>query len=129
MKKTLFTLMVLCFTGLAMAQEANETEFKMAIGDTIVWKPFEKCDALGYNIEGPKVISFKPIHWGEKIQVIALTVGNSSIIATCQDDNTEAVANFIVYDPNEVPVIVKKPVKPATMTFTGTYKFTPPTHN
>ena len=129
MKKTLITLMILCFAGLAMAQEANETEFKMAIGDTVIWKPFEQCDGLGYNVKGPKVINYKPIHWGEKIQVIAQKVGKSSIIATCQDNDTEAVANFIVYDPNEVPVIVEKPVKPATQTFTGTYKFVPPTNN
>jgi hypothetical protein len=129
MKKALFTLIILCIAGLSIAQEANETEFKVAVGDTIVWTPFEKCDAIGYNIKGPKVINFKPIHWGEKIQVIAQKVGNSSIIATCQDNDTEAVANFIVYDPNEVPVIVEKPVKPATQTFTGTYKFIPPTNN
>lgn len=129
MKKTLITLMVLCFASLAMAQEANETEFKMALGDTVVWMPFEKCDAIGYNVKGPKVINFKPLHFGEKIQVIAKMVGNGSITATCQDNDTEAVANFIVYDPNDVPVIVEKPVKPATQTFTGTYKFTPPTDN
>lgn len=129
MKKILFTLMILCFAGLAIAQEANETEFKMALGDTVVWEPFEKCDAIGYNIKGPKVINFKPLHFGEKIQVIAKKIGNSSIIATCQDNDTEAVANFIVYDPNEVPVVIEKPVKPATKTFTGTYKFAPPTDN
>ena len=129
MKKTLLTIMILCFAGLAIAQEANETEFKVAVGDTIVWEPFQKCHGIGYNVKGPKVISYKPLHYGEKLQVIAQKVGNSSIIATCQDNDTEAIANFIVYDPNEVPVIVEKPVKPATQTFTGTYKFIPPTNN
>ena len=129
MKKTLITLMILCFAGLAMAQEANETEFKMALGDTVVWMPFEKCDGIGYNVKGSKVINYKPLHFGEKIQVIAKMVGNGTIVASCQDNDTEAVANFIVYDPNYVPVIVEKPVKPATQSFTGTYKFNPPTDN
>ena len=121
--------MILCFASILTAQEANETEFKIAIGDTIVWMPFENCNGIGYNVKGPKVISFKPLHFGEKIQVIAKTIGNGSITATCQDNDAEAVAKFIVFDPNEIPVIVEKPVKPATQAFTGTYKFTPPTDN
>jgi hypothetical protein len=129
MKKALFTLIILCFAGLVTAQEANETAFKMALGDTIVWTPFEKCDAIGYSIKGPKVISFKPLHFGEKVQVIAKMIGNGSVVATCQDNDTVAVANFTVFDPNDVPVIAEKPVKPATQTFTGSYNFNPPTDN
>ena len=129
MKKVLFTLITLCFASLVTAQEANEIEYKMAIGDTVVWMPFDNCNGIGYNVKGPKVISFKPVHFGEKIQVVAKTIGNGSIIATCQDNDTEAIAKFVVFDPNEVPVIVEKPVKPATQTFTGTYNFTPPTDN
>ena len=129
MKKILITFMLLSLGGIAMAQETNETEFKMALGDTIVWKPFADCNMLGYNISGPKVISFKPVHFGEKIEIIAKKVGKSSIIATCQDNDTEAVANIIVNDPNDVPVIAEKPVKPATLPFTGTYKFVPPANN
>jgi hypothetical protein len=127
MKKSFLVLLLLAFGYLAVAQDAKETEFKMAIGDTVVWEPFEKCDAIGYNIKGPKLISFKPLHFGEKIQVIAKKAGNSSIVATCQDNDTEAVANFIVYDPDEAPIVAEKPVKPATKTFTDTYKFAPPT--
>ena len=115
--------MFLCFAGLAMAQE----EFKMSLGDTIVWRPFDSCNMISYNIQGPKVISFKPLHLGEKIQVIAMKVGTGSIIATCTNQDLESVANFIVYDPNDVPVVVEKPVKPETMSFTGTYTFNPPT--
>lgn len=129
MKKALFTIMILCFAGLAFAQEANKIEFKMVIGDTVVWEPFNKCNSINYNVKGPKVIKYKPLHYGEKIEVIAQKIGDGSIIATCQNDNVEAVANFIVYDPNDVPIIIEKPVKPATQTFTGTYKFTPPTDN
>ena len=129
MKKALIAMLFLCLTGFVMAQEANETEFKMSQGDTIVWKPFDNCNMLGYNIKGPKVISFKPVHFGEKIEIIALKVGKSSIIATCQSYDTTAVANIIVYDPNDVPVEVEKLEKPATLPFTGTYTFTPPTDN
>ena len=129
MKKVLFTFMILCFCGLVMAQESDKSEFKMAVGDTVVWTPFDNCDNIGYNVKGPKVISFKPLHFGEKIQVIALKVGDGSIIATCSDDGTKAVANFIVFDPNDTPVVAEKPKKPATKAFTGTYKFNPPTDN
>ena len=130
MKKTLITLLILCLTGFVVAQETNEAEFKAAIGDTVVWEPpLGKCDAIGYNIKDSKVIDFKYLHYGEKVQVVAKKVGKSSIIATCQDNNTQVVANFIVYDPNEVLIVKGKPVKPTTQTFTGTYKFTPPTNN
>ncbi len=129
MKKTLFTLLLLCFTFMVMAQEANVTEFKVAVGDTVIWMPFEKCDAIGYNVKGSKAINFNYLHFGEKIQVIAKKVGNSSIIATCHDNDTVAVAYFIVFDPNDVPAVAEKPVKPETQVFTGTFKFTPPTDN
>ena len=129
MKKALLSFMILCFCGLVTAQEMNKNEFKMALGDTVVWRPFDNCDNTGYEINGPKIISFKPVKFGDCIQVIAKRVGKSSIIATCNDGDTEAVASFIVFDPNDVPVGVEKPVKPATQTFTGTYEFNPPTDN
>ena len=129
MKRVLFSIMFLCFCGLVMAQEANETSFKMAIGDTVVWKPFENCDNNGFNINGPKIISFKAVQYGDRIQVVAKNVGKSSIVATCNDNNAEAIAKFTVFDPNEVSVVGEKPVKPATQTFTGVYKFNPPTDN
>jgi len=132
MKKALFTLMLLCFAGLMTAQEAEETnvtEFKILLGDTIVWKPFSDCNMLGYNITGPKVISFKPVHFGEMIEIVAKKVGKSSIVATCQDNGTEAVAVIYVSDPNDLPIVAEVPVKPETMPFTSTYSFNPPTDN
>ena len=119
--------MFLCIASIAMAQETNETEFKMAKGDTIVWMPFEQCDAIGYNVKGPKIINFKPIKFGDHLQIIAKEVGKSSIVATCNDNGAMAKANIIVFDPNDVPVMAEKPVKPATQPFTGTYQFNPPT--
>lgn len=129
MKKALFIFMILCFCGLITAQETNKNEFKMALGDTIVWKPFDNCDNIGYDVNGPKIISFKPVKFGECIQVTAKRIGKSSIVATCNDDSTMAIASFVVFDPNDVPVVVEKPVKPATQAFTGVYKFNPPTDN
>ena len=108
-------MLFLCLAGFMMAQETNETEFKMALGDTLVWKPFDNCDMNGYSISGPKVISFKAIGMGEQIQIIAKSVGKSSIIATCQNNDTEAVAKITVVDPNDVPVVAEKPVKPQTL--------------
>ena len=129
MKKALFTLVLLCLGCIMMAQEAKETEFKMSLGDTIVWKPFDNCNALGYNIKGPKVISFKPIHFGEKIEIIAKKIGKCNIVGTCQDNDLEAVASITVFDPNDVPIITEKPVKPETLPFTSTYSFNPPKNN
>ena len=121
--------MILCFCGLVTAQEINKNEFKMALGDTVVWRPFDNCDNTGYEINGPKIISFKTVKFGDCIQVIAKRIGKSSIIATCNDSNDQAVARFTVFDPNDVPAVVEIPEKPATQTFTGTYKFNPPTDN
>lgn len=129
MKKALLSFMILCFCGLVTAQEMNKNEFKMALGDTVVWRPFDNCDNNGYEINGPKIISFKTVKFGDCIQVIAKRVGKSSIIATCNDSNDQAVAKFTVFDPNDVPAVVVIPEKPATQTFTGTYNFNPPTDN
>jgi hypothetical protein len=85
MKKALLSFMILCFCGLVTAQEMNKNEFKMALGDTVVWRPFDNCDNNGYEINGPKIISFKTVKFGDCIQVIAKRVGKSSIIATCND--------------------------------------------
>ena len=121
--------MILCFCGLVSAQEMNKNEFKMALGDTVIWKPFDNCDNIGYDVNGPKIISFKTVKFGECIEVTAKSVGKSSIIATCNENSNMAVASFVVFDPNDVPVVVEKPVKPATQAFTGVYKFNPPTDN
>lgn len=129
MKKVLLSFMFLCFCGLVTAQEINKNEFKMALGDTVVWRPFDNCDNNGYEINGPKIISFKTVKFGDCIQVIAKRIGKSSIIATCNDSDAQAVARFTVFDPNDVPAVVEIPEKPATQTFTGTYKFNPPTDN
>lgn len=124
-KTTLFLLVWAGLTSMLLAQEPQE--LRMAIGDTVVWQPFEQCDNIGYSISGPKVISFTHLHWGEKIQIIAKKAGQSSIIAKCNDNGTNTMVEITVVDPNDVPVVIEKPMKPATLPFTGTYRFTPPT--
>ena len=129
MKKSIYTLVFLCIASFAMAQETDKTEFEIALGDTIVWMPFDNCYAIGYNVKEPQAIDFKPVKLGDRIQVIAKKVGKSTIVATCNDNNTKATASFIVYDPEAVAIMHEKPTKPATQTFTGNYKFNPPTDN
>ena len=125
MKRLLILAFVLAqFTGTVFAQDAQE--FLLTIGDTIVWKPFEDCHSNGYNISGSKVISFKPIKYGDRIEIIAKQAGECSIIATCHETGTEVVAAITVNEPYVAPV-VEKMEKPETQTFTGTYQFNPPT--
>lgn len=118
--------MLLLVAGFATAQEVTDTTFSMKIGDTLVWRPFTDCKMHDYKAEGPKTTKFMPLHFGEKIQIVALKAGKSSIIVTCQDNNNQAIAAITVVDPNDVPVVVEKPVKPATIPFNGTYCFSLP---
>ena len=127
MKKTLFTLVLLCIASLSMAQKRKEFEFKISVGDTIVWTPFNDCDTINYSIKFPNNIDIKPLKYGNSVQVIAKRVGNSRITTKCGVD--VFVAEFIIFDPNDIPDGPVIPVKPATQAFTDTYKYTPPTDN
>ena len=126
MRKTLVTLLLLVLAALATAQEAVDTTFSMKIGDTLVWQPFSNCKMHDYKGKGQKITNFKPIHFGEKIEIVAIKAGKGSIIATCQDNNSQSVANIIVGEPNETAVATEKPVKPSTIPFDGTYSFSLP---
>lgn len=129
MNKTLITMMFLCIASFAMAQEPNKTEIKeikMNVGDTIMWKPFDNCDALGYRFSG-KAISFNPSKSGNQIQVIAQKVGGSSITATC-NDSIVVIARITVMAP-VVPTVMVKLEKPQTQDFTAVYNFNPPANN
>lgn len=127
MKKTLYTLVFLCIASLSMAQERKEFEFKIPLGDTVVWTPFNNCDTINYSIKFPNYIDVKPLKYGNSIQVVAKRVGNSRITTKCGAD--VFVAEFFIFDPNDIPAGPDIPVKPATQAFTGTYKYTPPTDN
>lgn len=127
MKKTLYTLVFLCIASLSMAQERKEFEFKIPLGDTVVWTPFNNCDTINYSIKFPNYIDVKPLKYGNSIQVVAKRVGNSRITTKCGAD--VFVAEFFIFDPNDIPAGPVIPEKPATQAFTDTYKYTPPTDN
>lgn len=129
MKKVLTAFFLILSLNCITLAQAKQQEFRLLLGDTLVWQPFAECNAISYSIKGPKIITFKPLHYGEKIQIIASRVGESSILATCNDNDNKAMVNVNVVDPNEVHIIAEKPVKPATKTFTATYKFTPPANH
>ena len=126
MKKVFFTLFLACFSGMLMAQENKETEFKMKPGDTLFWQPFDiSCDTMNYSVSGVKVITFQVLNYGEQVQVIAMQEGRGRITATCADKDTLSVAHFIVAEPYVAPVF-EPLVKPQTQPFTATYAFNPP---
>lgn len=129
MKKLLYTLVFLCIASFATAQERKEIEFNMSVGDTIVWTPFDNCDTMSYSIKFPNYIDFAPIKYGNSIQVIAKKIGNSRITTKCASCDTTYMAEFFITDPNQITPVPVIPVKPATQTFTGIYKYTPPTDN
>ena len=127
MKKLLIAVMFLCLGGMTVAQEANNQEYKMMVGDTIVWKPFDKCDMMNYNRMGEKIIEFKLTgKFFDCVQVIATKPGACTLKATCGE--VEAVAQFSVQVPYVAP-IVEKLEKPETQPFTATYAFNPPATN
>lgn len=127
MKKLALLLLIWAGAIQVMLAQTSE-EIHMTTGDTTIWKPFDNCNMIGYSISGPKVISFKHLHYGEKIQIIAKQAGSSSIIATCNDNDSTKVINIIVNEPYVAPVF-EKIEKPETQAFLGTYNFTPPTNH
>ena len=70
MKKTFLILFLVCLGVMLTAQE-SKTELTLTVGDTLIWKPFEDCNTIGYNISGPRVVTFNYVGFGEKIQIIA----------------------------------------------------------
>ena len=129
MKKTLFTLVFLCLATFATAQERKEIGFKIALGDTLIWAPYDSCDTIKYSTRFPKNIDFKLINFGERVQVIAKRTGNSWVTAKCSSADTIFVANITIFDPNAPVETVIIPKNPGTQPFTGVYKFNPPTDN
>lgn len=118
---------MLCIGSMAMAQESNETEFKITVGDTVVWKPFDNCDNIGYNVSNRRSINFTLLGYGDRVQIIGLEDGESTITAKCGSTSTQAI--FKVKKPYMAPAPTAKLEKPATQPFTHTYQFNPPANN
>ena len=121
----LIAFILLCISGMALAQETIDTTYRMTVGDTVVWQPFEQCADLSYNVSGSKRIDFKYLKHGLQLQIIAKQAGNSSVTATCTENNAQSVAYLNIAEPYVAPTIVKLE-KPKTQTFTGSYVFAPP---
>ena len=127
MKKLTFLTILLWIGGMAVAQVANNQEYKMMVGDTIVWKPFDNCDMMNLSRLGERVIDFKLTgKYYDRVKIIATKEGKCSMKATCGD--TEALAQITVQVPYVAPVF-EKMQKPVTQTFTKTYNFNPPANN
>lgn len=130
MKKAFLTLLLVGLGFMLAAQETDKTELTLTVGDTLVWKPFEDCNTIGYNISGPRVVTFSYLGFGEKIQIIAKQEGRSSITATCSDsDPAKSIVAHITVEKPYVAPIVEKLEKPQTQPFTATYAFNPPANN
>ena len=119
---TLFALLTLFISGVF----AQENEFKINVGDTLVLHPFEQCSSVKYNISSKEYVLFNPLHFGEKFQVIGIKPGTTRITASCNDE--PSTATIIVLDPNyQEPEVVEFHIeKPELQPFTGTYQFLPP---
>lgn len=122
--KRSFTLFFL-LTALITSAFAQDNEYKIQVGDTLVLQPFQQCSQVKFNLSSKEYVQFTPLHYGEKFQIIGLKPGTTSLRATC-DDNPVTIS-IIVLDPNAQPEVEKTPlVKPETQPFTGTYQFLPP---
>ena len=128
MKRILLVLLAWSFLmplGFAQTKE----EYNIKVGDTLVLPLFNKCRSVNYNVSSKSVIDFKPLHYGEKVQVIGSKAGYSLIKASCDEQTVEVRINVV--DPNEAVVLEVKPVekieKPKTLPFNARYQYNPPT--
>ena len=124
MKKSLLIFLSLLSCMGLTAQEYHE-EYRIFVGDTILWTPFAECGNINYKVSSKEVVQFQPLHLGEKVQVIGLKPGICYLKAICAD--VTVAADIIV---NAVGIMESPSMtleKPATLPFTGTYQFNPPT--
>ena len=105
---------------------AQDNEYRINAGDTLVLQPFQQCHSVKYNLSSKEYIQFTPLHFGEKFQIVGIKPGTTYLTATC--DDVPASITIIVADPNAVePEVVEFHIeKPETQPFTGTYQFLPP---
>ena len=96
----------------------------MSPGDTLIWQPFLQCNNIGYKVSSKETIQFTPLHFGEKVQVIALKAGFCHLKATCGD--VTVAAEITVADPVSEPTPTITMDKPQTLPFNAIYQFNPP---
>lgn len=125
MKKTVFTFL-LAFSCLSIwAQESYHEEYRLNVGDTLIWTPFAQCNNINYKVSSKEIVEFSPLHYGEKVQVVALKSGMCHLKASCGEVAVEA--DIIVNEARQETQPEVALEKPATLPFTGTYRFNPPT--
>lgn len=125
MKKSLLTVFLILSSMILMAQESFTEEYRVNIGDTLLWRPFTQCNNISYKVSSKDIVEFTPT-MGGKVQVIAMKEGTCQLKATCGD--VVVNATIIVGKTQEAPITEKVELqKPETQTFTGTYQFNPPT--
>ena len=125
MKRLFFTLTLLIVSTMLMAQEEYHEEYRIHIGDTILWHPFSQCSNISFKVSSKDIIRFEPIQYGTKAWVIGAKAGYCNIKATCGD--TSVFAEITVEDVQQQPSHSEKLEKPQTQPFTDTYRFNPPT--
>lgn len=124
--KHLLIIMALFFSSaLLVAQEEYHEEYRIRLGDTIIWHPFNQCNNISFKVSSKDIVQFEPILYG-KVRVIGTKVGLCHLKATCGE--TSVSADITVEDtPQPVNSTAEKMEKPATQPFNGTYQFNPPT--
>lgn len=125
MKKSILTLLIMAsMAQMSFAQE--NTQLEMKVGDTIVWQPFAEPSNIGYSFTNRNLINYKPLGFGEKMQIITKREGRASVIAI-QGEKKSTIDLIIKTHEVVAPVIVIE--KPETQVFTSTYRFNPPADN
>ena len=125
MKRRFLTLLLLLSSMMIMAQEYHE-EYLLTVGDTLIWNPFAHCNSINYKVSSKEVLDFKPLHYGEKVQVIALKAGVCQLSAVCGEISIKAsvtVNDYLVKTP-AAKVLLEKP---ETQSFNEFFHFDPPT--
>ena len=124
MKRIILTLTMLCACTLLMAQEEYHEEYRIHVGDTILWHPFIQCSNISFKVSSKDIVHFEPIQYGTKVLVIGAKVGLCHLKATCGD---VAVSADITVEDTPKPSVNNEPIeKPQTQPFTATYQFNPP---
>lgn len=117
-------MLVLLFAStLLIAQEEYHEEYRIHVGDTLLWHPFAQCSNISFKVSPKEVVEFTPVQF-TKMQVIGKKAGICHLKATCGD--TSVSAEVTVEDTPQPVAPKEKMEKPQTLAFTETYQFTPP---
>ena len=124
MKHLLLTLILLFAGTLLIAQEEYHEEYRIHIGDTLLWHPFNQCNNISFKVSPKDIVHFEPIQY-TKVLVVGTKTGLCHLKATCGDVSVSAE---ITVEDVQTPSVNTEPFeKPQTQPFSATYQFNPPT--